>query len=191
MRIGRLFTAGVFLMGLSAAPALAQGPTGGFEIGASLSRVSPDAAGQSITRAPSLLAGVYVLLPLFTMVGVQTELVYAQKYTHLTGTTDLRLDYVEIPILAKLRLIRSAYMLEGLAAGFPVRARVRQASGAEQDIKSDVTSPDVGLVIGGGVPIRKLAIEGRYEGGFRNFNRAAGAAPQRNRSFSLILRLRL
>jgi hypothetical protein len=166
------------------------------EAGVSFSRISPPAAGESNSMSPGLLAGVYFLVPWFSTIAIQPEIVYAQKYSRLTRTTgstvqttDVRLDYVEIPILAKLALIKGSYMLEGLAFGLPIRAKIRPATGAEQDIKSHVTSPDIGLVIGGGVPIHKVAIEGRYEGGFRKVDTAAGASIQRNRSFSMLVRL--
>ena len=189
MRLARILATGLFQIALSVVPALAQAPAVGLEGGMSMSRVSPDAAGQSISRGPGLLAGAYVLVPVFKTVGIQLEAVYAQKNSHLTSTTDLKLDYIEVPILAKLKLIKSAYMLEGVALGFPVRARIQPSTGAETDIKSQVTSPDVAIVIGGGVPIQNFAIEGRYEGGFSNFSNVADAAAQRNRSLSLLVRV--
>jgi len=54
MRLARVVAVALCLIGLSVAPAFAQGapsqgPTGGVELGFSMSRVSPDADGQSIT----------------------------------------------------------------------------------------------------------------------------------------------
>ena len=48
-------------------------------------------------------------------------------------------------------------------------------------------SPDVSMIIGGGVPIRKFAIEGRYDGSFTTVFNTSGAI-QRNRSLSRIER---
>jgi Outer membrane protein beta-barrel domain len=194
MKLVRIFAASLALTALSVLPARAQAstaPTGGFELGLSMSNVSPEAPGQSISRAPGLLAGAYVFFPAFTAVGIQAEFVYAQKYTHLSSTSDMKIDDIEIPILAKLKLFKSAYLLEGVAISFPVRARIQPSSGAEQDIKSQVTSPDVGIVIGGGVPVGKAAIEARYEGGFRNVISTTGAAAQRSRSLSVLVRFHL
>jgi hypothetical protein len=189
MRIARVVTAGFLLMGLSAVPALAQGPAAGLEAGIGLSRVSPDAAGESISRGPGLLAGAYVQLPVFSTVGLQVELVYVQKNTHLTSTTDLKLDYVEVPILAKLKLVKAIYLVEGVALGFPVRARRSHSSGSDEDIKDEITSPEIGMVIGGGIPIRRFAIEFRYEGGFRIVETLAGEPIQRSRTLSLLARV--
>lgn len=198
MSLARVLVAGLCLVGLSVAPALAQGPTGGLEAGVSFSQISPAAVGESVRLSPGLLAGVYAVLPLRKLVSIQPEVVYAQKHSHLTmtsgstvQTTNLKLDYLEIPILVKLPLFHSIYILEGAAFGWPVRAKLEPASGAEQDIKSQTTSPDIGLVIGGGVALQQFAIEGRFDEGLRTINSTAGSPVQRNRSFSILARRRL
>jgi hypothetical protein len=87
-----------------------------------------------------------------------------------------------------LSLFKGIFMLEGASLAFPIRASVQAASGADQNIRDQVRSPDVDMVIGGGIPIGRIAVEGRYEGGFRNIFSATGAPAQRNRSFSFIVR---
>lgn len=188
MSMARVIAVALCLTAVSAAPALAQRTAAGVEGAFSLSRISPDSPGTTISRGPGLLAGAYVLVPLFSTVGLQVELVYAQKNTHLTSTSDLKLDYVELPILAKLKLVKTLYLVEGVALGFPVRAHTSTSSGADLDVKSQIKTPDVGLVIGGGIPIRKFAIEVRYEGGFKTVFTSADAF-QRNRSLSLLARV--
>jgi hypothetical protein len=189
MGVARVVAIGLCLAGLSAAPALAQRKAAGVEAGIGLSRVSPDAAGESVSRGPGLLAGAYVQLPVFSTVGLQVELVYVQKNSHLTSTTDMKLDYVEVPILAKLKLVKTIYLVEGVSLGFPVRARLSHSSGADQDIKDEIASPDISMVIGGGIPFRKFAIEGRYEGGFKIVETSATAPIQRSRTLSLLARV--
>jgi hypothetical protein len=178
------------LTGFSAAPTLAQGVNGGVEGGLSLSRVSPDAAGQAISRGPGALVGGWIQFQPWVPVGIQFELIYAQKHSHLSGTSDMKLDYVEVPVLAKLKLFKSIYMLEGVAVGFPVRATVT-GSGSDLDIKDNVTSPDIGMVIAGGIPVSpRVAVEFRYEGGFKKVD-TRSAFVQRNRSLSGIVRIKL
>lgn len=189
MRIAKVMAVAACLLGLTGAPALAQ-IKAGVEAGVSFSRVSPDAAGQSISRGPGALVGGWVSFQPWLPVGIQIEAVYAQKRSHLTSSTDLKLDYFEIPILARLKLFKSIYMLEGIALGFPVSAKISPSSGTDTDIKNQITSPDIGMVIAGGVPLSpKVAIEFRYEGGFKNVNSSANAPVQRNRSLSGIIRI--
>ena len=193
MNIVRSIGATVALVALSALPALAQqqAVSAGVEVGVNESRISPDLTGQSISRGPGLFVGGYVLIPAFPVVGIQIEGVYSQKKTHLSSAQDLELDYFEVPVLAKLSLFKGIYMLEGVAFDFPMSAHLEPTAGAQTDIKSQVTSPDVGLVIAVAYPIERVHIEGRYEGGFRSVSSTAGAPVQRNRAFTFLARFPL
>src|ERR1700750_115352 len=135
------------MLSLSSSPALAQSPAWGVEGGVSMSRVIPE--GDSITRAPGIIAGAWFSVQPWAPIGIQVEGVYAQRHTHLGNDNDLKLDYLEIPILAKLKLFKSIYMLEGVAFGFPVSAKITSPSGTT-DIKDTTRTPDIGLVIAGG-----------------------------------------
>jgi len=194
MKMARVVAVALCLLGFSVAPAFAQkpGPMGGVEVGLSMSRESPDLPGLTITRGPGLLAGGWVAFQPWVPVGIQLELVYAQKRMHLTSSTDLKLDYVEVPILARLKLFKSIYMLEGVAIGFPASAKVSSSSGTDTDIKSSITSPDIGMVIAGGVPIvPKVSVEFRYEGGFKKVSNVASAETERLRSLTGLIRIKL
>jgi hypothetical protein len=193
MSIVRSIGATAALVALSALPALAQqqAVSAGVEVGVNESRISPDLSGQSISRGPGVYVGGYVLIPAFPVVGIQIEGVYSQKKTHLSSAQDLELDYFEVPVLAKLSLFKGLYMLEGVAFDFPVSAHLEPTNGAQTDIKSQVTNPDVGLVIAVAYPIDRVHVEGRYEGGFRSVNSTVGAAGQRSRTFTLLARFPL
>ena len=56
---------------------------------------------------------------------------------HLTSSSDLKLDYLEIPVLAKLKLFKSIYMLEGVAFGFRMNAKCPHATGDDQTSRID------------------------------------------------------
>lgn len=200
MRVARLLAIGLCLVGLSVVPALAQGrPTGGVLAGAGVSKVSPAGPNQSVDTNPSFLVGAYAVFPLTKTISFMPEVVYTRKGGQLSTqagstnvVTDLNLDYIEIPLLAKMGLFKSIYMTEGVALGFPIRAQIQPATGSATDVKSQVTSPDVATVLGGGVPIgRRAGIEFRYTGGIRRINTTTGAAVQRNRSYVGIVRVRI
>jgi hypothetical protein len=194
MKMARLVAVALCLVGFSVAPAFAQkpGPMGGLEVGLSMSRESPDIPGTDISRGPGLLAGGWVAFQPWVPVGIQLELVYAQKHMHLNSSSDLKLDYLEVPLLARLKLFKSIYMLEGIAIGIPVSAKVSSSSGTDTDIKSSIASPDIGMVIAGGVPIApKVSVEFRYEGGFKKVSNVDSAPVERLRSFTGIIRIKL
>jgi hypothetical protein len=188
MKMVLVITFALGLIGATATPALAQTSAAGVEAGFSLFRISPDGPGETISRGPGFLAGVYVQKQLFTTIGLQVELIYAQKRTQLTPSRDLSVSYVQIPILAKLKLIKALYLTEGIAVSVPVRGHMTTSSGSDQDVKADLTNPDLGLVIGGGLPIRRGAIEFRYEGSFKT-TFADAFAVQRSRTLSLLARM--
>jgi hypothetical protein len=191
MKLASAIAAALGLIGVCNTSAFAQARAvnAGVQAGLSMSRESPDLPGQTITRGAGLLAGGWVQVQPWVPVGIQVEVVYAQKHMHLTSSSDLKLDYLEVPILAKLKLFKSIYMLEGIAFGFPVSAKLSPASGSDTDVKDAITSPDIGMVIAGGIPIaRKVSVEFRYEGGFKNVSNVPTAI-QRNRSLSGIVRI--
>lgn len=191
MNISRVAAVALCVLGMSVAPAFAQSPAAGVEVGLSMSRVSPDPAGQSFSRGPGALVGGWFTVQPWVPVGIQIEAVYAQKHTHLNSNQDLKLDYFEVPVLAKLKLFKSIYMLEGVAFGFPVSAKVANGS-TDTDIKSTVNSPDIGMIIAGGVPVSpKVSLEFRYEGGFKKISTVTNADVERNRSLSGIIRIKL
>ena len=193
MNLVRSIGVTVALLALSALPALAQpqAVSAGVEVGVNESRISPDLSGQSISRAPGVFIGGYVLIPAFPVVGIQIEGVYSQKKTHLSSAQDLVLEYFEVPVLAKLPLFKGLYILHGVAFDFPVSAHLEPTGGAQTDIKSQVTNPDVGLVIAVAYPIERVHVEGRYEGGFRNVSSTAGAPTQRSRTVTFLARFPL
>lgn len=188
MRLGIAVVAGVGLLCVLAAPAAAQtDATVGVEGGVTISHVAPAASGQTDSYGAGLLAGVFGYAPVSKTIGVLIEADYWQKHGQV-GTTDLNLDYIEVPVMAKLPLFKGLYMTEGVGFGFPVRAQLKTSGGAETDIKDSTTSPDVGIIIGGGFAIQNVGIELRYDGGFRNVSTLATAAAQKNRSWAVLLR---
>jgi hypothetical protein len=179
---------------LSAAPARAQEVSKGLLVGFDSSRISPDPSGTSISMKSGFLAGGYVALPVKKTIGVIIEAEYNQKHAAATTgniTSELKLDYLEVPVMAKLPLFKGFYMEEGAAFGFPVRANTETGT-TTTDVKNTVTNPDVSLIISAGKAINSAwMIEGRYDGGVRHLMTTAGSPVQRTRSFAVILRARL
>ena len=134
-----------------------------------------------------LVIGLYAVIPILKSVSFLPELLYVQKYSHATvdsARTDLRIQYVELPLLVKMPLIWGIYFTEGVALGFPVQQRGLAPSLAQ------ITSPDVSIVIGGGYNLtKKLAIEFRYDSGLRRVSTVPDALVQRERAYMAIGKL--
>lgn len=190
MQCAHRLAAGLFLVALSASPARAESGTFGIAAGADAATLSPPAPGETLTMRPGLVIGVYAVIPILKSVSFVPELLYVQKYTRRTidsTSTDLRIEYLELPLLAKMPLFWGTYITEGVSLGFPVQMRGGPAPNLAQ-----ITSPDVAIVIGGGYDIRKkLAIEFRYDGGLRRVVALDTAPVQRTRAYMVIAKLHL
>jgi hypothetical protein len=167
----------------TAAPAAAQGRQTGVRAGVNLANVSTEAAGdaEGLDMLPRLVAGVFLTWPVTSWLDLQPEVLYSAKGAKADAEgfeSSLLLDYLEIPVLAKVPLRtlgRSAYVVAGPAFGVRLRARARaefDGSTEELDISEDVERTDVGAVVGAGFEIRSIIIDGRYTFGFTDIDQA-------------------
>jgi hypothetical protein len=91
------------------------------------------------------------------------------------GST-VKIDYLEVPILARVRLgsgRRHYHVDGGVAPAVRLRARAATAfSGAteELDIADTVERVDLGVAGGGGVVVGAFSIDGRYTFGVRDID---------------------
>ena len=167
-------------------------PGGGIEVGLDISHVSPASTGQTIEFAPGLLAGIFGTVPVTKTIGLQVGADYVQKHTKINNN-ESNIDYLEIPIMARMPLFKGLYMNEGVGFSFPVKATGKSATaGTETDFKDQVTSPDFSIIISGGIPInKKAAVEIRYDGGFKKVIDLPSAPVQRQRVWGFLLSWKL
>jgi hypothetical protein len=185
LRVAAIVGVSLGLLVFRPASAFSESPTAGVELGVAASRFSPNNTGESITIGHGTIAGFYAVVPIRPSISLVAELVYYQKYSTRSTGAAAEVEYVGIPLLAKMPFLWHTYFIEGVAFNYPVNVR-----GFAQDL-SRTTSPDVGVVIGGGYDINKLAIEFRYDGGLRRISTVETAPIQRSRSFALIFKVHL
>jgi hypothetical protein len=186
-RIYRI-TIGLLLIGIvSATSAHAESGTFGIEAGVAASSLGPASTSESIATRPGAIVGFYAVFPILKWVSFVPEILYVQKHSRRTAgstMTDLVLDYVELPLLAKMPLFRGVSMTEGVALGFPV-----EMHGVAPNLVQ-ITSPDVSVVIGAAYDVTKtFAVEFRYDGGLRRASTVPEAPVQRTRAFMAIAKL--
>lgn len=171
--LGRWIMRAVLLAALVLAlplPATAQGLEFSVRGGVSLAELSFEADQGAPDTSPriGLTAGGAVTVPLADWLQVQVEAFYTQKGTRLDFDgieSSVWLDYVEVPVLARVPVGGRAYLLGGAAFGARVRARSRTTFGGateEIDLADDVTGHDVGVVGGGGLEFGRLIVDVRY-----------------------------
>jgi hypothetical protein len=125
-----------------------------------------------------LVLGVTFMKPLRDRVGLQVEALYSQKGAKFSedGFEDtIKLDYIEIPVLANFTAgsndRMSFHVLAGPSFAFNTKAEIRSEFDGEEetvDIGDDVKGADVGFIIGAAVQSGQLIFDARYNFGLMN-----------------------
>ena len=154
------------------------------------------------------VGGVWVRIAPFTRFSFQVEGLFAEKGVKfdpsgfgLNASVDVRLRYVEFPLLARADFGASGsaarvFVVGGVAPAFELSARSRAVAGDEEqtrDIDDEIYSFDLGLVGGLGLEFGPASIEARYTHGLRHINTDDNGEGDRikNRVFSVMVGLRL
>ena len=191
------------LLMLAAAPAQAQwlniGVKGGVNVAAQ--QISGGGSGPSPQQRVGVVAGVFDTLPAFSWLDVQAEALYAVKGSKITVegiTTTEEIDYLEVPVLARVKKAAGRWKLYGGAGpstAFRLRARTRTSfsgSTEEIDIGNQVESIDFGVGMGGGVERGRLVIDVRYTLGLSDIDKdKTDATKTKNRTIAVTVGYRL
>ncbi len=132
-------------------------------------------------------AGVSLpLVNLSEQLGLRGELVYSQQGAKsgygegsYSSETKSRLNYLNLPILARYQTKSGFFAEAGLQPGLLLSAKVKRASsgmygGGEEttDIKKDLNSFDLGVPIGAGYVFKKkIGVSARVAPGLLNVNK--------------------
>jgi hypothetical protein len=158
------------------AAAGAQGLQFGVKAGVSLSTMDFGGEDVALERRTGLLAGGFVTMPIARRLGLQAEAVYVTKGVALEGpfASEVDLDYLELPVLARARLAGPLFAVAGPAFAYRLRARGRTTflgETDEADLSDEFEPWDVGLAAGLGLTIRRrFEVEVRYTYGLRNID---------------------
>jgi len=108
--------------------------------------------------------GIFIELNFGKVLTIQPEVLYTMKGAD-TGDGKLKFDYIEIPVLLKLRIPTGSihpFIFAGPAFGFSLKALI---NGVEI---SDMPAADYSAVIGGGLQLgRSIHIDARYTMGLQ------------------------
>lgn len=167
----------------AAGPAWGQGLAVGVKGGVNLARTAIDVEGGGPSLDPriGLVAGAFVTLPIASWLELQPEVLYAMKGAKVNdtfGASTLQIDYVELPVLARISRPGSGrigyYAAGGPTFGLRVRARSRtefEGETGDIDVSDQVSRTDVGVALGGGVEIGALVIDARYTLGLTDIDK--------------------
>jgi len=210
--IARLATSALILAALLLpSRAYAQHLTFGAEGGLNIANANLTSSDSSVTFSPDSrkagVVGVFVGGDFVPYVGVLVEALYSQKGTRVTftssqapgfkSTTDVDIDYIEVPLLIRGNLRGSDNVIVHLYAGPSFAWKVHDSSTATETFNgitsttsdsADVRKFDSGIVGGVALNIHHFLIDGRYNWGLTNINKNTGAdEPEvKTRTFSIM-----
>jgi len=162
---------------------------GGVRFGYNAATLSTDEEGFDPKVRSGLVVALFSVVPVNGMFAVQPEFVFSQQGAKVEDGSDkatLKIDYIQIPVLGRIRLGAGspAYLLVGPSFGFRTRAE-SEFNGQTQSFKDDVKGHDVGIVTGVSVNAGMFVVDGRYTWGLTNIDDTGDIGNTKNRVFSV------
>lgn len=184
------FAIGMVLVG-GVATASAQDRQFGLKAGLSAATMSveSDAGGEYNKRRIGVIGGGFGVFSLMPGVGLQVEALFTQKGAKLEIEEDeniditLELDYLDVPVLARINLPASGstrfHLFGGPSLGYRMGAKSKIsdttfdfAEGTIDNIENEIERFDLGVVVGAGADIgRRLVVDARYSWGLQTVNK--------------------
>jgi hypothetical protein len=163
-------------------PAQAQAVVVGAKVGVNVANVDITASDLTVTpkRRNGAVAGVFLGTDPTKPFGLQVEGLYSQKGTKIvdpedTATLDFRVDYFEVPVLARVSLKGANGVYVHLLAGPSFAAKIKDVQKLnDQDLDTEDKLPlkkaDIGFLFGGALEVHRFIVEARYTLGLTNID---------------------
>ena len=175
---------------LVAGAPLARAQDFGITGGVAISKFAGDDVGEFSKTRLGLVGGVFAYFRLSDVLGIQPEVLYFQKggKGETAGfTAEVRLSYLEVPLLLKLAFPEGGRLRPHLYAGgamaFKLGCRLRVSSATaddsspcEDDPETQVTDTDFSVILGAGVEFDRATLSLRYDWGLTKLD----AGPEEN-----------
>ena len=175
----------------------------GVLVGLNVANVDFDVSDTSVSvngdSRTGFVAGLSFNMPIQQMFSVEVDALFAQKGTKFTATesgfTDtakVNLNYVDVPVLAKINVTGSAPVGVHLLAGPSFNFKVSESFDPEDAADSDdsIEKMETALVFGGGVHMGGFRVDLRYGIGLSNIikdSASDGFLTGKNKVFSILV----
>ncbi len=206
-KLANLVVAGAVVTCLFAGSAQAQNGAGPLDFGLTGGINISTLGGSDVEDADNLtgfMAGVSLVIPVSQIFAIQPELLYSRKGAKASSggfTEEIRLAYIDIPVLARIPFGTNPAMrpvlFAGPAIGFNVGCEVELSGGGldekadcdDQDVDIDVKSVEVSLIGGAGLDFNNFGIFARYQHGVTSIDDSPDAGKVYNRLFTIGARI--
>lgn len=154
----------LFMMGITVANA--QGVRFGAKAGANFSSATGDDV-PDISSRTGLNIGAVVNIPVSELFSVQPEVTYSMR-GFKDGEFTIKIDYVDVPILADFEIVDGLSLQGGPLFGINLSAKVEDGDGTEGDIE-DISTLNAAAAIGAQYELPMgLFFQVRYDIGFND-----------------------
>ncbi len=169
----------VVVFTLSSASVSAQGLTAGLKAGMNIANLHgkdvKEVIGADLVSKMGFCAGGFITYNINDMFAIQPELLFTMKGAKIEEAgykETIKLNYLEIPVLAKLSIPTpgnvkpNLFVGPSLAIKLSAKVKWEEAGESGEEDLEEVKSTDFGLVFGGGVDFAlgqgKLTVDARY-----------------------------
>lgn len=141
-------------------------------------------SGSDVAGSNSLMGfngGVMMEVKLPVKLGVEADILFSTKganYSFFTLSENIRLSYIDIPVVAKVYMMKVVSL--HLGAQYSMLA---SANFAGDDVKDQFNSGDLAAVVGVGIDVSKLHFSARYNYGLSSIDK--GGADVKNNMLTL------
>lgn len=144
----------------------------GVRAGLNMSNLNGDMAEDLDTKSlTGYHVGLFTEIPVAPRFSVQPEVIYSTqgaKFESALGDTELKTQYLNVPVLAKFYIADGFNLQAGPQIGFLTGAE-QEFDGAEIDVQDNLKSTDFGVLLGAGYKSPMgLTIDARYNLGLSN-----------------------
>lgn len=147
----------------------------GVKGGVNLANITSDDVGDS-DQLTSFHLGLFLEIPLSERFSFQPEVLYSgQGFSAFDNEAEYKIDYIQVPLMAKVYLVKGLYAEAGPQFGFKVKEEIDYdpgTDGGEIDINTDdsyIKDFDTNLALGVGYKFDNgLSLSGRYNLGLTN-----------------------
>lgn len=149
----------------------------GVRAGLNMSTLNGDMpAGVDTKSLTGFHVGLFTEIPVAPRFSIQPEVIYSEQGTTFESSisgvnaeADIKTQYVNVPILAKVYVAEGFNIQAGPQIGFLTGAEFQSSGIDDIDIKDDMKGTDFGLLLGAGYKLPMgLTIDARYNLGLSN-----------------------
>ena len=144
--------------------------------------------GKGVSNVPGFTLGGFASYELSKNFSVQPEILLTTKGSKINTVGDIEqyniFVYVEMPVLAKYRILQSRnfYMTGLCGPGFSLKALAMNDVGVLDNIRGF----DLGVIAGAEIGLGRFSFELRYEFGILNFDTSSDDSDLKNKSLSFL-----